>query len=104
MRLSQAEPKRDYWRNLVPPDQTIGWVREGDIFYYRDNTESLKAISKEEEAKLVKAAQKVKACISIRLPALPSQTNKNSSSSPLGAPLLLGAILAGNMHIIVSIN
>lgn len=27
---------------VVEPDQTIGWVREGDTIYYRDNKEQLK--------------------------------------------------------------
>ena len=31
----KAAPKMDYWKNSVPPDQTIGWVREGDIFFFR---------------------------------------------------------------------
>jgi hypothetical protein len=42
---------------VVEPDQTIGWVREGDTIYYRDNKEQLKVRPLPELHKVEKARE-----------------------------------------------
>ena len=54
----RAKPTVDNWGYTRRPDLGIGWPKDGDAYYYRDNSEELKELSEEERAELEKEAKK----------------------------------------------